>query len=157
MTTTSCYEAVREGVFTLRPRTTPVKRENRKRQARHSRLECAHRSQQMSGHYDLPLRPMAHLASSSVSNTDEWRSALGCIPMTVFVGTRVRFLYIVMPFTIIFIIARGPHRDDPGKQRQNDQGNDRIHRMSFQHRATVCTCGRCRTNERTTLGRPLDR
>lgn len=77
--------------------------------------------------------------------------------MTVFVGTRVRFLYIVMPFTISFIIARGPHRDDPGKQRQDDQGNDRVHRMSFRHRATVCTCWRCRTDERTTLGRPLDR
>jgi hypothetical protein len=25
--------------------------------------------------------------------------------------------------------------------------------MSFQHRATVCTCGRCHTDERTTLGR----
>lgn len=41
------HEAAREGAFSLRPGTIPVKRENRKRRARHSRLECTHRSQQM--------------------------------------------------------------------------------------------------------------
>ena len=57
------------------------------------------------------------------------------LPMIVFIGTLFPLLHIVRLFTII-IIARGPDRDDPGEQRQDDQGNDRVHRMSCGHRAT---------------------
>jgi hypothetical protein len=34
-----------------------------------------------------------------------------------------------------------PHRDDPGEQHQDDQGNDRVHRKSLRHLATGCVAG----------------
>lgn len=59
--------------------------------------------------------------------------------MIVFIDTLFRFLRIVRFFVVI--ITRGPYCDDPGEHQQYNQGNDRVHQISFWPRTFVCTAG----------------